>query len=167
VEIRELTVDDAETHRALRLRAVREEPDAFGSSWEEESQRPLEATIARLQDSNVVAFGGFDDDGNLVGMVRLAREVGIKGQHKANIFGMYVAPEARGRGLGRMLLDAAIARAREISGIELLLLAVVTTNTAARNLYLATGFEPYGREPQALKVGDRYLDEELMILFLE
>lgn len=167
MEIHELTVEDAESYRTLRLRALREEPDAFGSSWEEESQRPLEATIARLQGSNAVAFGGFDDDSNLVGMAWLVREIGIKEQHKANIFGMYVASEARGRGLGRMLLDAAIARARETPGIELLLLAVVTTNTAARNLYLAAGFEPYGREPQALKVGDRYLDEELMILFLE
>ena len=65
-----------------------------------------------------------------------------------------------------MLLEAAIARARETPGVEQLILAVVTVNTPARNLYLSLGFEPYGREPLALKLGDRYLDEELMVLFL-
>jgi ribosomal protein S18 acetylase RimI-like enzyme len=167
LDVREVTVEDAKEFRTLRLRALREEPEAFGSSWEEENQRPLEHTIARRQASDTTAFGGYDDGGKLVGMVRLWHEEGIKTRHKANIISMYVAPEARGRGLGRMLLDTAIARARAIPGIEQLVLAVVTINTPARNLYRAAGFEPYGTEPLALKLGDRYLDEELMVLFLD
>jgi RimJ/RimL family protein N-acetyltransferase len=166
LDVRVLTVDDAAIMKALRLRALREEPEAFGSSWEEENARPLEQTIARLQASDTTAFGAFDDDGALVGMVRLWRQDGVKSQHKAAIISMYVAPEVRGRGLGRMLLEAAITRARETPGVEQLILAVVTVNTPARNLYLSLGFEPYGREPLALKLGDRYLDEELMVLFL-
>lgn len=166
LKVRELTVDDADEYRALRLRALREEPEAFGSSWEEESARPPEVAIARLQATNQMAFGGFDDHGNLVGMVWLYRHDGIKSRHKADVISMYVASEVRGQGLGRMLLEAAIARARETPGLEHLLLAVVTTNTAARKLYRSLGFEPYGREPLALKLGDRYLDEEMMVLFL-
>jgi ribosomal protein S18 acetylase RimI-like enzyme len=166
VEVRLVRVDEAEQFRALRLRALKEEPEAFGSSWEEENARPPEQTVARLQASDTTAFGGYDNDGRLVGMVRLWHEDGVKTRHKANIISMYVAPEARSRGLGRMLLDAAIARARETPGIEQLLLAVVTTNTAAHDLYLAAGFDPYGLEPLALKLGERYLDEELMVLFL-
>ena len=166
MKVRELTVDDADEYRALRLRALREEPEAFGSSWEEESARPPEVAIARLQATNQMAFGGFDDHGNLVGMVWLYRHDGIKSRHKADVISMYVASEVRGQGLGRMLLEAAIARARETPGLEHLLLAVVTTNTAARKLYRSLGFEPYGREPLALKLGDRYLDEEMMVLFL-
>ncbi|HEU4783757.1 MAG TPA: GNAT family N-acetyltransferase [Ktedonobacterales bacterium] len=166
MEIRILTADAAEEFRALRLRALREEPEAFGSSWEEENARPLEQTVARLQADGMTAFGGFDDAGRLAGMVRLRRQDGVKAEHKADIISMYVAPEARGRGLGRMLLDAAIAHARATPGIEQLLLAVNTSNTPARNLYLAMGFEPFGREPKALKIGDRYFDEDMMALFL-
>lgn len=164
--IRTLTTDDAEIFRELRLRALREEPEAFGSSWEEENQRPLEQTIARLQAAGMTSFGAFDDAGNLVGMVRLWRHDGVKTEHKADIISMYVAPEARGRDVGRMLLEAAITHARVTLGIEQLLLAVNTANTAARNLYLAMGFKPYGVEQKALKLGDRYLDEELMALSL-
>ncbi|HEY1389001.1 MAG TPA: GNAT family N-acetyltransferase [Ktedonobacterales bacterium] len=166
MEIRILTADDAEEYRALRLRALQEEPEVFGSSWEEENARPLEQTVARLQADGMTAFGGFDDTGKLAGMVRLFRHDGVKVQHKADIISMYVAPEVRGRGLGRMLLDAAIAQARATPGIEQLLLAVNTSNTPARNLYLAMGFEPFGREPSALKIGGHYFDEEMMALFL-
>lgn len=166
MEIRVLTVDDAEELRALRLRALREEPEAFGSSWEEENRRPLEQTIARLQADDTTAFGGFDDTGKLVGMVRLWHQDGIKTQHKADIFSMYVAPEARGRSLGRRLLEAAIARARETPGIEQLIVAVNAANIPARTLYLSAGFQIFALEPRALKLGDRYLDEEHMLLLL-
>jgi ribosomal protein S18 acetylase RimI-like enzyme len=166
LEVRTLTADDAEELRALRLRALREEPEAFGSSWEEENQRPLEQTIARLQADGITAFGGFADGGRLAGMVRLWRHEGSKTEHKADIISMYVAPEVRGRGLGKMLLSAAITHARTTPGIEQLMLAVNATNVPAHNLYLAMGFTPYGREPKALKLGDRYFDEELMALDL-
>lgn len=166
MEIRILTADDAEEFRALRLRALREEPEAFGSSWEEEHARPLEQTVARLQADGMTAFGGFDDAGRLVGMVRLFRQDGVKSEHKADIISMYVAPEVRGRGLGRMLLEAAIAQARATPGIEQLMLAVNATNVPARNLYLAMGFEPFGREPRALKIDGHYFDEDYMALFL-
>ena len=166
LEIRILTADDAEEYRMLRLRALQEEPEAFGSSWEEENARPLEQTAARLQGEGMTAFGAFDDDGKLVGMVRLHRHDGVKVRHKADIISMYVAPEVRGRGVGRMLLEAAIEHARATPGVEQLLLAVNATNTPARNLYLSLGFEPFGREPLALKLGDRYYDEEIMALFL-
>ncbi|HEY7358830.1 MAG TPA: GNAT family N-acetyltransferase, partial [Ktedonobacterales bacterium] len=67
---------------------------------------------------------------------------------------------------GKALVAEAIAQARTIPGLEQLLLAVVTTNTAARRLYQSLGFEVYGTEPRAMKQGDQYWDEELMILRL-
>ncbi len=79
---------------------------------------------------------------------------------------MYVAPEARGQGIARALVSELIARARALPGLEQINLAVVTTNAAARNLYLALGFEVFGVERRALKLGDTYLDEELMVLML-
>lgn len=57
---------------------------------------------------------------------------------------MYVAHEARGRGVGRALLLAAIERARALSGVEQIHLAVTTHNSAARALYVSVGFVAYG-----------------------
>ena len=175
VEIRELTEADADAYWPLRLRALREEPEAFGSSYVESKDRPLEQTVERLRaaraqgDFTLGAFmRGADGAGErLVGIVTFMRAPGLKNRHNGDIFGMYVAAEARGQGVGRALVETLIARARELDGVEQLILAVTASNTAARALYRALGFTVYGLQPRALRLEDgRYLDEELMILRL-
>jgi ribosomal protein S18 acetylase RimI-like enzyme len=169
VEIRELTDDDVGVYWPLRLRALREESQAFGSSYDEAKDRPLSQVAEQFRDTaqgGGCTLGAFTD-GQLVGMVTLVRNSGAKICHVGNIFGMYVAPEARGQHAGRLLLEAAIARARAADGLEQLHLAVVTSQAPAHALYHALGFRVYGRLPHALKLPDgRYCDEDLMLLML-
>ena len=105
-------------------------------------------------------------DEKLSGTVRFSRGLGEKGQHKGSIYGMHIASEAQGRGLGRTLMVKAIELAKQIQGLEQISLAVVTNNTQARNLYLSLGFESYGIEKRATYVNGEYLDDDLMVLFL-
>ncbi len=165
--IRKLTEEDIDHLWSIRLRSLQDNPEAFGSTYEETQQRGKESYRQRLRQPHAETFyiGAFDEE-SLVGIVGFFRESGTKGQHKGYIISMYVAPEQRGRGVGKALVAEAIAQARTIPGLEQLLLAVVTTNTAARQLYRSLGFEVYGLEPRALKHGDQYWDEELMILRL-
>jgi RimJ/RimL family protein N-acetyltransferase len=167
MEIRVLTEADGAIYRPLRLRALREEPESFGSSYEESVQRPAEEMARRLRPdpaTGTVTLGAFDPA--LVGIVGLVRDSGLKMQHKAMIWGMYTVPEVRGRGVGRALLAAILAHACTVPGLEQVYLAVVTTRPVARQLYESFGFATYGVEPRALKLGDRYLDEALMVLRL-
>jgi len=168
MNIRTLTEKDAEAYCLVRLRAVREDADAFGSSYADEAARPIEHTISRLRAQAGTAdftLGAFEE-GKLVGIVTFVRESGEKSQHKAHVFGMYVAPEVRGRGYGRALLTELLARARNLTGLTQVQLSVVTRKTAARSLYLSLGFRAWGIERQALKLGDEYLDEEYLVLAL-
>jgi ribosomal protein S18 acetylase RimI-like enzyme len=169
VEIRELSEADAASYWPLRLRALREEPESFGSSYEEAKDRPLEHAAARLREmatQDDFILGAFADD-QLVGIVAFSRESGRKNRHIGGVYQMYVAQEARGAGVGRALMRELLAQARAIEALELLTLAVVTSNTAARALYASLGFATYGTQPRALKLDDgRYLDEDLMLLSL-
>jgi len=171
VEIRRLTAADAAIYWPLRLRALREEPESFGASYEEQRDMPLESAAIRLRESenapDKATFGAFDEHGQIAGMIGLVREQGAKSQHKAFIWGVYVVPEARGQGVGAALLETALDFARQIEGLEQVMLAVAATNKSARTLYAAAGFEVWGQEPLALKVGDHYVDEEHMVFFLE
>jgi len=168
MNLRLLTEDDIDTLWSIRLRALQDNPEAFGSTYEETLQRGKESFRQRLRQPHTETFflGAFENE-RLVGIVAFFRESGTKGQHKGYIISMYVAPEQRGRGIGKALVAEAIVQARTVPGLEQLLLAVVTTNTAARQLYRSLGFEVYGLEPRALKQGDHYWDEELMILHLQ
>jgi ribosomal protein S18 acetylase RimI-like enzyme len=166
VELRELAPADAAVYWALRLRALRDEPLAFGSSYEDSKDRPLEEVAKRLTaEGDDFTLGAFAGE-SLVGIVTFHRQTGAKERHTANVFGMYVAPEARGQGTGRVLLDALLARARTLSGLEQIYLGVATTQAIARRLYLAVGFEPYALVRRELKVGDTYVDVEGMVLWL-
>jgi len=168
MHVRKLTEADAEDFRHIRLRALRDNPEAFGSSYEESLTIPLARVVQRLREESTAGdnciLGAFE--ASLVGIVGFQRHPGIKEQHKAMIWGMYVIPDMRGQGIGKALMSQAIAHAESLTGLVQIYLSVVSTQEAARHLYRALGFEVYGLEPRALKVGERYLDEELMVLRL-
>ena len=79
---------------------------------------------------------------------------------------MYVAPEMRGRGIGRALLTTAIDYARTLPDLEQVILAVTLSNQAARALYLAAGFTPTFVEKRYIKVDSVYYDIEWMTLHI-
>jgi ribosomal protein S18 acetylase RimI-like enzyme len=125
-----------------------------------EALRKLYGTDRVVKDFNLGAF----EDGYLAGTATFIRETGLKERHKGRIYGVYVSPAERGKGIGRALLADLLETARQDSPLEQILLAVATSQTAAKRLYRDLGFEPYGTEPNALKVGSGYVDEDHMIL---
>ncbi|MGZ5846946.1 MAG: N-acetyltransferase family protein [Ramlibacter sp.] len=154
MEIRRLTAADAVDYRALRLRALREHPEAFTSSWEEDADKPVSATQARLADARQTFWGAFER-GALCGVVGLERLPRAKERHKGWVVGMYVAPEAAGHGCGAALLEALLAQA-STEGLQDLLLTVTEGNDGALRCYRRAGFAPFGVEPRAVWVDGRF-----------
>ncbi|MEO8675014.1 MAG: N-acetyltransferase [Casimicrobiaceae bacterium] len=166
LEIRRLVPSDAMAYRALRLRGLAENPEAFTSSADAEVAKPLAVVEARIApDSLDVIYGAFVG-GILAGAVGLGREPREKNRHKANVFGMYVAPEFGRRGIARALVRHLIAAARQEGGLEQLVLTVTHSNDSARLLYESEGFRSFGIEPRAIRVADRYYDKNHMVRFL-
>jgi ribosomal protein S18 acetylase RimI-like enzyme len=167
--IRLLLYTDAANYRALRLRALREHPEAFTSSFEEETLRPLSWSAQRLSADPArphdVFLGAFLD-GALVGMVGLQGRYRAKERHNASVVGMFVAPEAGGRGLGKALMEDLLARARALPALEQLDLTVTQGNDRAQGLYERAGFAVVGVLPHAIKVDGRDFAKVHMVLRL-
>ncbi|MGE7761402.1 N-acetyltransferase family protein [Peribacillus sp. NPDC097895] len=165
MNIRILKPQDAENYRKLRLEALQNNPESFGSSFEEERKNPLETYKSRFQSDESFTLGAFENE-KLIGVVTLVKENKLKLKHKATIFAVYVSPEKRSNGIGMSLMAEAIKQAKNSEGIEQIYLSVVTSNEAAKKLYSYLGFEVFGKEKRALKLDQTYYDEEHMVLFL-
>jgi RimJ/RimL family protein N-acetyltransferase len=166
MNIRRLTPEDAPAFQALRLFALQEAPSAFGSSYEEESAispSTIEGRLAVKLDRG--PFGAFEG-GKLVGLVALGRESMKKLSHKVMVWGMYVRPEFRSKGIGRALLNAVLALARSVPDILQVTLRVNAGNVAAIRLYESVGFRAFGREPGAMRINGKFHDEIHMYLRL-
>lgn len=164
--IRKLLAEDAAAFQELRLRALLDRPGAFTSSHAEEAGLSIEEVASRLAPTmDKAVFGAFDGD-RLIGIAGVGREQMLKLAHKAYIWGMYVEPAARGKRWGRRLLEAATEFASDVRGVSQVVISVYSSNDAARSLYVAAGFVPYGIEPAAMQVDGRLFDEEHMVRFL-
>lgn len=141
--VRRVRADEWGELRDVRLRALEDSPDSFGSTAGEERERDdrdwrawAEAGASSASTALFVA-----EAGGLVGLCGVflhEQEPRI-----AQIFAMWVAQEQRGRRLGAELLAAASAWSVEQDAEELLL-EVTETNRAARRLYARSGFRETG-----------------------
>ncbi len=167
MEIRPLGEEDAATYWNLRLEALQKDPFAFGKAAEEHQATKVDVTANRFRNMSDENFtlGAFDGD-QLIGMATFIREAGLKERHKGRIYGVYVTASQRGRGVGNVLMAALLKKAQANPELEQILLAVAAGQKAAIQLYRKFGFEVFGTEPRALKVGSEYVDEQHMLLML-
>ena len=171
VLIRQLGLADRDAYFQLRLRGLKAHPESFGQSYEEALAKGPEQHDAKLQGLHAAegefVLGAYASaDTPLIGIVGLSRNQRDKERHKAAVVGMYVAPEAAGRGIGRALLGELLVRAARIDDLRQLQLMVGSRNDAARRLYESLGFRQYGCEVGALNVGGVFHDADLMVRFM-
>lgn len=143
--IRSIQPDEWRTYRAVRLRALQDAPDAFGSTYAAEVDRPDELWSSRIaaaagssgQDKALFAIKG----GEVCGLAWC--KVSATEQGFADLFQMWVEPESRGVGMGSALLREAIEFVRS-AGVSTLRLGVAVAESPAMHLYQSFGFVPVG-----------------------
>ena len=141
VRTERLAAGDEARLRELRLTALQSDPDAFYRTHAEEVDQPTEFWSAWLARAGTVLLVAVDE----------GRDVGIGGlvpdrhaPEELAVITFWVDPRARGRGVGRALLDALVREARAL-GAPAVTLEVADANGAAVRLYAAAGFEHTGR----------------------
>lgn len=161
---RRLTKTDYQAYEALRIEALKTEPEAFGASEEQEMPVRKQRFDDMLNSKGDFVIGAFDED-QLIGMCGLFQSKGIKSAHKGMIWGVFVKKEYRQKDIGKQVVAATIEEAWKDNSIALLQLGVGLHNFSAINLYANLGFESYGVEKRAFLVNDVYIDEYLMVMF--
>ncbi len=172
VRVRPLVRDDGHAWWRLRLRALADHPDAFAQDLEDAATDGERLSRERFETlgigGNNRIFGALAADGALVGMAGIVGNDRRKLRHRMEIGGVYVAPEARGTGAGRALIEACIDHARQVDGVMQIHIGVAAHNHAAARLYERCGFTRYAREPRLLLLHDgTTVDEDLMVLMLD
>lgn len=151
VSIRRFRPDEWPMYREVRLQALADSPDAFGSTLEREQSyadatwaERLQAAAHSKRDLALLA----EQEGHAVGLAWLRIDAD---DTAATLYQMWVAPGWRRRGTGRRLLETALAWA-QVGGLAQITLRVACGNTAAQRLYRRAGFQAAGR-PEPLRPG--------------
>jgi len=143
-----LDAQDAEAYNAFLEEGVRAHPDTLRIAADDIRAAPFRTA----ETPEGATFLACDDDGRWLGVVAVEREGGRqKRRHIAWIYRMYVAAEFAGAGIGRRLLEAAIARARSLPGVTKVNLTVAAHNLGALRLYASAGFREFARENDAFR----------------
>lgn len=158
VQIRRVDEDEWRLVADVRLRALQEDPEVFGSSAERELRFTERHWRMRLRSS--ATWVAVDDDGVGRGTVTMILEPGSP-EDDRHVVGLWVAPEARRQGVGWALLDAVRAAARS-EGARTVSLWVVDDNHAAGDLYVRAGFTRTG-ERHALQRDPERTEERLVL----
>jgi ribosomal protein S18 acetylase RimI-like enzyme len=135
LEIRRVREEEWAQLRELRLRALSADPGAFGSSAAEESAYSEKRWREMARGQVFVAI----DDSRWVGMAGCFQEDDVMW-----VWGIWLVPSRRGKGVGRRLLDEAMKCALD-QGSPHVRLSVTENNTAAETLYRDYGFVETGR----------------------
>jgi GNAT superfamily N-acetyltransferase len=154
VEIRRLEPDDWRAFRELRLAALAESPDAFGSTLERERDATESQWLGWITGEgwggDVATFAA-DDVGSVIGSAT--------GFHAgddprvAHLFGMWVRPDRRKHGVGRDLVAAVVRWASGHPDVEQVVLRVTDSNHDAVRFYSSCGFADTADAPQPLREG--------------
>lgn len=160
--VRPFTAEEWPAYRAIRLRALADAPDAFGSTLAAEQALAPEAwatRLARSTGSGIDRALAAEANGELIGLAWAKVDAGDPAI--VNLFQMWVAPHARGQGVAKALLDEALRWATE-RGAQAVQLGVACTNAEALRLYERAGFVEAGvREP--LRPGSALMEQRMRL----
>lgn len=161
IVIREASLADVDQFRELRLFALKDSPTSFSADYNIISNLPISYWEGRLSPNEYGTLFFAENNSKLAGMMGIRRGETPKTEHGAGVWGVFIRPEWRGLHIAEEMINLACdwAKLREV---QIVRLAVVSTNESAIRLYERSGFTVYGTEPRALFHEGQYYDEYLM-----
>ena len=164
--IRRVLPSESTIYREIRLACLKNVPQFFGSTYEEEMLNPKFQFETFIQDEwpDHVMFGAFDGK-RLIGITGFNRMARQRAMHRGEIVQVYVDSKYRGQAIGERVIRQALDYGFSLQGIEQIQLSVIASNKTAIRLYEKLGFRTFGVQSRYFKVGNTYLDQQFMQLF--
>ena len=161
--LKEITSQEVTAYKTFFRAGLEEDEENFRISPEDEKT----AAFPTRDRKDSFTLGVFVDD-QLAGVVSFERDGASreKLRHKGTLFRMFVSKDYRAQGIGKQLLEAAIARVKNDTDIERNNLTVVARNHTAKQLYEKFGFQVFSVEEHAIKWKGKYFTEEQLVLKL-
>ena len=166
IVVRKLHPHESTIYREIRLACLKNVPEFFGSTYEEEILNPkfMFETYIENGSADHVMFGAFDDE-RLIGITGFNRMARKRASHRGELVQVYVDSSYRGQNIGEKLLRHALDYAFTLDGIEQVQLSVIASNKTAIRLYEKLGFKTFGVQSNYFKVGETYMDQRFMQVF--
>lgn len=173
-----LAGSDTARYIRLRRRMLLDSPWSFAASPDDDVALQQDQLAGYLGEMEKAIFAVEEPDissgmrepagglPELVAAASIRRETQCKFRHRAGLWGVFVDPDHRVRGLGRVVVSAAVEVARSWPGVDYVDLGVSENAPAAQSLYESLGFRAWGREPEATEYDGRRYDEIHMTLRL-
>ena len=158
IEIIMLPISSWQEYKTLRLRALKTEPQAFTSPYEKEAVYPDDKWQQRLKDAESGKTWMFFArlNGKLVGMIGGYRNEEDVQNHRVQIWGVYVDPEARRKGIAKSLIEKILGEFKKQSDIVIARTKVNIDQEPAKKLYEKSGFKVTGTESLVLGDGSEH-----------
>lgn len=139
ISIRKLTEDDWQKLSRIRLKALQSDPFVFGSSYEKESQFTEDDWRTHLQSNDSAVFVIFEDK-TPIGMTGISVFREDATNKTAILWGSWLKPEFRGKGLSDLMYKTRINWAKEHPGIERIIVSHRASNLASKHANQKHGF---------------------------
>ncbi len=161
--IRALGPEDIDAFIQIRSDSLCMNPEAFGSDprTPEAFDRPATRKDLETKNEHNFILGYFHEE-VLKGMIGFIQPKRDKVRHRAFIWGVFVYPDCRGKGIGKALLQEVLERATQLRDLDKVVLSVNHSSMTAKQLYESLGFKQYAVEKDAMRWNGVPLDEIFM-----
>lgn len=170
IHITTLPPGEWEKYRLIRLEALQDSPQAFGTTLKEAQAEPESFWRERLEQAALgerVWLFFAQEGADIMGTIGAYTEEGEHNEHVANIVGFFVSPHARGKGVGEKLFSTILKTLQDVPRIVKIYLRVTTTQTPAIAIYEKYGFTKLALHKKVMCVNGTFVDEWEMEKFLQ
>ena len=152
ISIRQIDEKDWENFRSIRLKALRSDPEVFGSNYEKESAKSDDDWIEWVNRENGRIFLIYDGS-KLIGMTGIYFGDGAEDRETAFLWGSWLEPEYRRKGISKQMYEMRIAAAKQEPEIKKVVVSHRESNLASRFANRKHGFKLTNRKEKVWSDG--------------